>query len=173
MSNHANHSSLTTHHYPHPPLQSERKEVERVLKGISPLLQPELLKILAEMGHGDELVIGDGNFPAASMGKRCVRCDGHGVNELLDAILQLFPLDDFVAEPVTLMAVVPGTVPDGEPPIWAEFRKTIAKHEPAAKIGFIERFDFYDRSRQAFATVQTGEQALYACVILKKGVIRG
>lgn len=87
-----------------------------MLKGISPLLQPELLKILAEMGHGDELVIGDGNFPAASMGKRCVRCDGHGVNELLDAILQLFPLDDFVAEPVTLMAVVPGTVPDGEPP---------------------------------------------------------
>lgn len=105
MSNHANHSSLTTHHYPFPPLRSERKEVERVLKGISPLLQPELLKILAEMGHGDELVIGDGNFPAASMGKRCVRCDGHGVNELLDAILQLFPLDDFVAEPVTLMAV--------------------------------------------------------------------
>ncbi len=143
-----------------------------MLKGISPLLQPELLKILAEMGHGDEIVIGDGNFPAASMGKRCVRCDGHGVNALLDAILQLFPLDDFVAEPVTLMEVVPGSVPDGEPPIWNEFRKTIDKHAPGTKISFIERFAFYERSRQAFATIQTGEQALYACIILKKGVIR-
>lgn len=143
-----------------------------MLKGISPLLQPELLKILAEMGHGDEIVIGDGNFPAASMGKRCVRCDGHGVNELLDAILQVFPLDDFVEAPVTLMEVVPGTVPDGEPPIWKDFRETIAEHEPNAKIQFTQRFPFYDRSRQAYATVQTGEQALYACIILKKGVIR-
>lgn len=143
-----------------------------MLKGISPLLQPELLKILAEMGHGDEIVIGDGNFPAASMGKRCVRCDGHGVNALLDAILQVFPLDDFVAAPVTLMEVVPGTVPDGEPPIWTDFRETIGKHEPGAQIEYIERFAFYDRSRQAYATIQTGEQALYACVILKKGVIR-
>lgn len=143
-----------------------------MLKGISPLLQPELLKILAEMGHGDEIVIGDGNFPAASMGKRCVRCDGHSVTELLDAILQLFPLDDFVAEPVTLMEVVPGSIPDGEPPIWDDFRKIIDKHEPDTKIGFIERFAFYERSRQAFATIQTGEQALYACIILKKGVIR-
>lgn len=87
-----------------------------MLKGISPLINPELLQILSEMGHGDEIVIGDGNFPARSMGQRCVRCDGHGVPQLLDAILQLFPLDDFVAEPVTLMEVVPGSVPDGEPP---------------------------------------------------------
>lgn len=143
-----------------------------MLKGISPLLQPELLKILAEMGHGDEIVIGDGNFPAASMGKRCVRCDGHGANELLDAILQVFPLDDFVEEPVTLMEVVPGTVPDGEPPIWKDFRETIAKYEPNAKIQFTKRFPFYDQSKQAYATIQTGEQALYACIILKKGVIR-
>ena len=143
-----------------------------MLKGISPLLQPELLKILAEMGHGDEIVIGDGNFPAASMGKRCVRCDGHSVNDLLDAILQVFPLDDFVEAPVTLMEVVPGSVPDGEPPIWADFRKTIAKYEPKAGIQFVERFDFYDISRKAYATIQTGEQALYACIILKKGVIR-
>ena len=77
-----------------------------MLKRISPLLQPELLRILAEMGHGDEIVIGDGNFPAASMGKRCVRCDGHGVNELLEAILQVFPLDDFVEARVYLMLVV-------------------------------------------------------------------
>lgn len=143
-----------------------------MLKGISPILPPDLLKILAEMGHGDEIVIGDGNFPAASMGKRCVRCDGHGANELLDAVLQLLPLDDFVEAPVALMEVVPGSVPDGEPPIWKEFRATIDRHEPGAKIEFMERFAFYDRSRQAYATVQTGEQALYACVILKKGVIR-
>lgn len=144
-----------------------------MLKGISPLLSPELLKVLAEMGHGDEIVIGDGNFPATTMGKRCVRCDGHGANELLDAVLGILPLDDFVDAPVTLMEVVPGTVPDGEPPIWAEFRKTVAKHEPDAAIGFEERFAFYERSRRAFATVQTGEGALYACIILKKGVIRG
>ena len=107
-----------------------------MLKGISPLLNPDLLKILAAMGHGDEIVIGDGNFPADSMGKRCVRCDGHSVPELLDAILQLFPLDDFVAEPVTLMEVVPGSLPEGEPPIWSEFRQIIEKHEPSTKIGF-------------------------------------
>jgi len=144
-----------------------------MLKGISPILPPELLKILAEMGHGDEIVIGDGNFPATTMGKRCVRCDGHGADEVLDAILTLLPLDDFVAAPVTLMEVVPGTMPDGEPPIWEAFRRTVARREPGAAIGFEERFAFYERSRQAFATVQTGEGALYACVILKKGVIRG
>ncbi|MEA4929233.1 MAG: RbsD/FucU domain-containing protein [Candidatus Limiplasma sp.] len=143
-----------------------------MLKGISPLLPPELLKILAEMGHGDELVIGDGNFPAVTMGKRCVRMDGHGANAVLDAVLSLLPLDDFVDAPVTLMEVVPGSIPDGEPPIWADFRATLARREPDAKIGFEERFAFYERSRKAFATVQTGESALYACVILKKGVIR-
>jgi L-fucose mutarotase len=143
-----------------------------MLKGISPLLPPELLKTLAEMGHGDEIVIGDGNFPAAAMGKRCIRCDGHGANAMLDAVLALLPLDDFVDAPVTLMQVVPGTVPEGEPPIWADFRDTLQKHEPAAGIGFAERFAFYERSRNAFATVQTGEGALYACVILKKGVVR-
>lgn len=143
-----------------------------MLKGISPLLSPELLKILAEMGHGDELVIGDGNFPATTMGKRCVRCDGHGANAVLDAVLSLLPLDDFVDAPVTLMEVVPGSIPDGEPPIWADFRATLTRREPNAKVGFEERFAFYERSRKAFATVQTGESALYACVILKKGVIR-
>ena len=124
------------------------------------------------MGHGDELVLGDGNFPAASMNPRSIRCDGHGVPDVLDAILQLFPLDSFVQTPVTLMAVVPGTM-EGEPPIWTEFRSVIAKHEPDAAIGFIDRFAFYERSRKAYATVQTGERALYACVIIKKGVIAG
>lgn len=146
-------------------------EVILMLKGISPLLSPDLLKTIAEMGHGDELVIGDGNFPASSMNQRCIRCDGHGVPELLDAILQLLPLDDFVEAPVTLMEVVPGSMP-ADPPIWDEYRRIIKKHEPNAKIGFTDRFAFYDQSRKAFATVQTGETSLYACVILKKGVIR-
>lgn len=141
-----------------------------MLKGISPLLSPELLKTIAEMGHGDELVIGDGNFPAAGMNPRCIRCDGLGVTELLDAVLQLFPLDIFVKAPVTLMQVVPGTMHD-DPPIWADFRRVIEKHEPGTAIQFVERFAFYDQSRKAFATIQTGEKALYACVILKKGVI--
>ncbi len=141
-----------------------------MLKGISPLLSPELLKILAEMGHGDELVIGDANFPAQSMGQRCVRLDGHGGVELLDAILQLLPLDTFVDAPVTLMQVVPGTM-DGEPPIWKSFQETVEKHQPGTKLGHIERFAFYDRARKAYACVATGERSLYACIILKKGVL--
>lgn len=141
-----------------------------MLKGISPLIQPELLKTLAEMGHGDEIVIGDGNFPAASIGKRCIRCDGQKVTELVDAILKLFPLDTFVDEPVMLMAVTPGAGAS-IPPIWAEIRNIIEKNESGKKIGFLDRNDFYERGRQAFATVQTGEMALYACVILKKGIL--
>jgi L-fucose mutarotase len=141
-----------------------------MLKGISPLISPELLKTLAEMGHGDEIVIGDGNFPAATMGKRCIRCDGHAVPELLDAILQLFPLDTFVEAPVTLMQVVPGAL-ENNPPIWEEFRAIVENHQSGTKIGFEERFAFYERSKKAFATIQTGESALYANVILKKGVI--
>ena len=141
-----------------------------MLKGISPLLSPELLKILAEMGHGDELVIGDANFPAQSMGQRCVREDGHGGVALLDAILSLLPLDTFVDAPVTLMQVVPGTI-DYEPPVWKEFAATVEKHQPGAKLGHIERFAFYDRARKAYATVATGERSLYACIILKKGVL--
>ncbi len=141
-----------------------------MLKGISPLLSPELLKTLAEMGHGDEIVLGDGNFPAAAMGKRCIRCDGHAVPALLDAILQLFPLDTFVDAPVALMQTVPGKA-EGEPPIWAEFRAILEKHAPGTRIALEERFAFYQRSQKAFAVVQTGESALYANIILKKGVI--
>ena len=95
-----------------------------MLKGIPSIISPDLLKILMEMGHGDELVIGDGNFPAASMANRLVRCDGHGVPEILDAILQLFPLDQYVEKPVSLMAVVPGdNTPT--PVIWDTFEKII------------------------------------------------
>lgn len=138
-----------------------------MLKGISPLISPELLKTIAQMGHGDELVIGDANFPAASMNPRCIRADGLGGKELLDAILQLFPLDQFVETPVILMGA---DLPE-DPLIWAAYQEIVHKYEPNTQTGFIGRFEFYDRSREAFATVQTGETALYACVILKKGVI--
>jgi len=141
-----------------------------MLKGISPILSPELLKTIAEMGHGDELVIGDCNFPAASMNARCVRADGHKATALLDALLKLFPLDSFVECPVSFMAVTPGTF-EGDPPIWEEYRKIIDANESGAGIEFVERFAFYERAKKAFATVQTGEQALYACVIIKKGVL--
>ncbi len=145
------------------------KEGRACLKAYPPAV-PELLKILAEMGHGDELVIGDANFPAQSMGQRCVRADGHGGVELLDAILSLMPLDTFVDAPVTLMQVAPGTV-ECDPPIWKEFQATVEKHQPGARAGWTERFAFYDRARKAYACVATGERALYACVILKKGVL--
>ncbi len=141
-----------------------------MLKGISPLLSPELLKILAEMGHGDELVIGDANFPAQSMGQRCVREDGHDGVQLLDAILSLFPLDSFVDAPVSLMQVVPGTL-EGEPPIWRQFHATVEKHQPGTKFEQVERFAFYERAKKAYACVATGERSLYACIILKKGVL--
>jgi L-fucose mutarotase len=141
-----------------------------MLKGISPLLSPELLKILAEMGHGDELVIGDCNFPAASMNERCVRADGHRGTELLDAILHLFPLDTYVESPVTLMQVVPGDLKKN-PSIWSDFASIVERHHPGAKIEHIERFAFYDRARNAHAVVATGERALYACIIIKKGCL--
>ena len=141
-----------------------------MLKGISPLLTPELLKILAEMGHGDELVIGDCNFPAQSMGQRCVRCDGKGGVELLDAILQLFPLDQFVDAQVTFMEPGAGIL-DGDPPIWKRVRAIMEKHQPGTKTEAIERFAFYERAKKAYACVATGENALYACMIIKKGCI--
>ena len=143
-----------------------------MLKGIPTILTPELLKILMEMGHGDEIVIGDGNFPAASIAKpgRLVRLDGNSGCEVLDAILKLFPLDPYVEEPVTLMSVVPGD--DVKPTIWDEYKAIIEKHEPNKKVGFVERFAFYDRAKQAYAVVSTGETALYANLILKKGVVK-
>jgi L-fucose mutarotase len=123
-----------------------------------------------EMGHGDELVIADGNFPSASTAQRLLRADGHGVSELLAAILKLFPLDTFVERPVTLMAVVPGH--DYKPTIWDEYRRVIqASDEPFTDFEYAERFAFYERARKAYAVLATGEKALYANIILKKGVV--
>ena len=140
-----------------------------MLKGIPNIISPELLKILDEMGHGDEIIIGDGNFPAASNAQRLIRCDGHNVPELLDAILQLFPLDTYVEAPVMLMQVTPGD--DVDPVIWKEYRKIVDKHQDDVNFEEIERFAFYERARNAYAIVATGESALYANVILKKGVV--
>ena len=144
-----------------------------MLKGISPLLSPELLKVLCEMGHGDELVIADGNFPAESIGKNAVviRADGHGVPELLDAILQLIPLDQYVDQPAALMKVVPGD--PVVPVIWDEYRALLKKHgEDPDKVEMMERFAFYDRAKNAYAVIATGETAIYANVLLKKGVVK-
>ena len=139
-----------------------------MLKNISPVLSPELLKILMEMGHGDELVIGDGNFPAASNAQRLVRLDGHGVPEVLDAILQLMPLDTYVDAPVALMD---NNNADNRPAIWATYKAVVENNEGAKNFELVERFAFYERARKAYAIVATGETAIYANIILKKGVV--
>lgn len=130
-----------------------------MLKGIPKILSPELLKVLAEMGHSDRLVISDGNFPAESMGKDAIviRCDGHGVPEILDAILQVFPLDSYVEHPVNLMEVMPGDTV--ETPIWDTYKEIIRKYDDRgdAVVGNIERFAFYDEAKTAYAIIATGE----------------
>ena len=132
-----------------------------MLNGIPKILSPELLKVLAEMGHSDRLVISDGNFPSESMGKNCIviRCDGHGVPELLDAILQVFPLDTYVEKPVNLMEVMPGDTV--ETPIWDVYKEIIAKYDNrgADAVGNIERFKFYDEAKEVYAIIATGESA--------------
>lgn len=140
-----------------------------MLKGIPSVLSPELLKILDEMGHSDEIVIADGNFPGASHAQRLIRLDGHNVPEILDAILQLFPLDRYVAAPVALMEVVKGD--PVVPVIWENYKKIIAAHEENIQIENIERFAFYERAKKAYAVIATSEKALYANIILKKGVV--
>lgn len=141
-----------------------------MLKGIPPLISPELMKILMDMGHGDELVIVNANFPAASNAKRLVRCDGSTAVEVLDAIMRFFPLDSFVGKPATLMDVASG---EKEPPaIWAEFQAVIQQNEPwVQEYDTVNRNIFYERARQAYAIVTTGERRRYANIILKKGIV--
>ena len=144
-----------------------------MLKGIPKILSPELLKVLAEMGHSDRIVIADGNFPAESMGRNAIviRMDGHGVPEILDAILQLFPLDTYTDHPVNLMEVMPGD--QVETPIWDTYRQIVEKHDSrgSGAIGEIERFAFYEEAKKAYAIIATGETALYANIMLQKGVV--
>ena len=143
-----------------------------MLKGISPVISPELLKILAEMGHGDELVLADGNFPGTSMGKRCVRCDGHGCAEVMRAVLQIFPLDDFVTSPLAVMEVPDGMFPGNQAPIWQAFREAADTDLPTAQFEMMEHDAFMERAKRAYAVVQTGETALYGNIIIRKGVVR-
>ncbi len=145
-----------------------------MLKGISPVISPELLKALAEMGHGDELVIADGNFPCHSVGKNAVviRADGHGVPEILDAVLSLIPLDTYTEKPVALMEVVKGDT-CSTPEIWQTYENILSKHEPDHHdIEYTERYAFYERSEKAYLIIATGEKAIYANILLKKGVVK-
>ncbi len=144
-----------------------------MLKGVPSVLSPQLLKVLAEMGHGDEIVIADGNFPAESMGKNAVvvRADGHVVPEILDAVLQMMPLDQYVPHPAALMEVVPGD--KCIPVIWNQYRSILEKRrEDPSAVEMMERFAFYERAKKAYAIVATGETAIYANILLKKGVVK-
>ena len=144
-----------------------------MLKGIPKILSPELLKVLCEMGHSDRLVIADGNFPAETMGKDAIviRMDGHGACDVLEAILKVFPLDTYVEKPVNLMEVMPGD--KVETPIWDDYTRIVAAEDArgGAAIGHIERFAFYEEAKTAYAIIATGESALYANVMLQKGVV--
>ncbi len=139
-----------------------------MLKNIPSVLSPELLKILMEMGHGDTIVIGDGTFPAAANAQRLVRLDGHGVPEILDAILKLMPLDTYVPNPVSLMD---NGDSENRPPIWETYDKIVEKNEGKKEFRLVERFQFYTEAKKAYAIVATGETAIYANVILQKGVV--
>ncbi len=145
----------------------------QILNHIPKILSPDLLKVLCEMGHGDTLVLADGNFPAESIGKNSIviRADGHNIPELLDAILSLFPLDSYVKEPVALMKVAPGD--SVNTPIWEEYARLVQKYDPQGMhaIRQVERLAFYEEAKKAYAIVATGEAALYANIILKKGVV--
>lgn len=144
-----------------------------MLKRIPKILSPELLRVLSEMGHSDCITIGDGNFPGETMGANgiVIHMEGHGVPEILDAILTLMPLDSYVPKPVTLMQVTPGD--PVATPIWDEYREIVAKHEPNLDdpVEEMERFAFYDKVKSSYCVIQTSEAALYANVILQKGVI--
>lgn len=141
-----------------------------MLYGVPDIITPDLLKVLMEMGHGDEIVLADANFPAASHASRLIRCDGHEIPLILDAILHMFPLDEYVDRPTALMQIVPGDTV--ETPIWEKYRKIIEQHTGLSQpFEEVERFDFYERTKRAYAVIATGEKALYANIILKKGVI--
>lgn len=147
-----------------------------MLKNIPSILSPELLKVLCEMGHSDCICIGDGNFPGASMAKAegavFLRADGHGVPELLDAILQVFPLDAYVETPAMLMQKMDRDK-NLQIPVWDEYKNIIAKYDARGEnaVGAYERFEFYEQAKKCYCILQTGETAIYANIILQKGVI--
>ena len=139
-----------------------------MLKGIAPCISPELLKVLAEMGHGDELVLADAHFPGHAMNSKVLRADGVSVVALLEGILPLFELDSY-ADPLVMMAAVQGDQLD--PAVETAYMKAVHRHVPPAKPPVrIDRFAFYERAQKAFAVVMTGETAKYGNILLKKGV---
>lgn len=144
-----------------------------MLKGIPQNLSPELLKVLCEMGHGDRIVIADGNFPSQSVGRESIviRCDGQGVPELLESFLKVIPLDRSVEQPAQLMAVSAGD--DVKTSIWDTYQEIIEAYDERGKetIGYLERMKFYEEAKKAYAIVATSEEALYANIMLQKGVI--
>jgi L-fucose mutarotase len=141
-----------------------------MLKGIDPLLSPELLTIIAEMGHGDELAVVDANFPASAMNRKVVRISA-SASSVLRAVLTLLPLDDFIDSPLTAMSVV--GAPDEMPEPVREFQDAAdAAEGHQVTMTRIDRFSFYERAKNAFAIVATGELRLYGCVLIRKGVIR-
>lgn len=140
-----------------------------MLKNIPKIVSPQLLKVLCEMGHGDEIVIADGNFPAETFGQRVIRADGLGGEEMLDAVLSLIPLDTYATENFMLMETVAG---DPTPTIWEKYYEIAKKHDDNMRAKNIERFAFYERAKKAYAVIATGEGAVYANIILKKGVIK-
>jgi L-fucose mutarotase len=142
-----------------------------MLKNLDPVLNADLLQILRQMGHGDELAIVDANFPAYAQGPRVVRLDGVDATRALDAILTLMPLDDFVEETAWRMQVV--GAPDAQMPIFDEFRAIVTLREGERhKIGALERYAFYARTAKCFALVATSERRLYGNIIVKMGVVR-
>jgi L-fucose mutarotase len=143
---------------------------EKMLKGIPPVVSPELMHLLMKMGHGDEIVIADGNFPADSKAQQIVRADGLGVLEVLEAVLKFLPIDKFVDDPVAVMK--PVNAKDPEPPIWKNFRRLLEMAEGRrVELSLVERFEFYEKAEAAYCIVATSESALYANIILKKGVV--
>ncbi len=141
-----------------------------MLKGLNPLLSPDLLRVLRAMGHGDEIAIVDANYPAEASGRPVLRFDGHPAAAVLDAVLSVLPLDDFVPEAAFRMEVVGD--PGAEQPVFAEFRALLTRHAGAPTLGRLDRFAFYERARGCAAILASGERRLYGNVILKKGVIR-
>ena len=143
-----------------------------MLKGIPKIISPELLKTLSETGHGDEIVIADGNFPAETLGKRVVRADGISGTEMLEAVMSLVPLDTYSDPNFMLMQLTESDKSGTTPTIWDEYKNIADSHDKNVRIGFIGRFDFYERAKSAYVVIATGEEAVYANIILKKGVIK-
>ncbi len=140
-----------------------------MLKNVPKIISPELLKVLCEMGHGDEIVIADGNFPSANLAKNLVRADGISACDMLNAVMQLFPLDQYDSNNFVLMQKCEGDTADTS--IWEDYKKIVKKYEPNAEPTFVERFDYYERAKNAYAVIATGEEKQYANIILKKGCV--